>query len=146
MFKKHLLFSIYFTKLLFIISDKNEEISNAIGKEVKRGVTGLYGKGMYSNKDKLICPTFSKNYFDFLVITNIFKCKNINLETDLLYLIRLNYKVMLLNKYNYKSYHKDISFLSGHTKAIITKYGIARTDFKKLMIHHQIPNLKKSSW
>lgn len=45
---------IYFTKLLFIISDKNEEISNAIGKEVKRGVTGLYGKGMYSNKDKLI--------------------------------------------------------------------------------------------
>jgi len=45
---------IYFTKLLFIISDKNEEISNAIGNEVKRGVTGLYGKGMYSNKDKLI--------------------------------------------------------------------------------------------
>ena len=45
---------IYFTKLLFIISDKNEEISNAIGIEVKRGVTGLYGKGMYSNKDKLV--------------------------------------------------------------------------------------------
>lgn len=45
---------IYFTKLLFIISDKNEEISNAIKNEVKRGVTGLYGKGMYSNKDKLV--------------------------------------------------------------------------------------------
>ena len=45
---------IYFTKLLFIISDKNEAISSAIGNEVKRGVTGLYGKGMYSNKDKLI--------------------------------------------------------------------------------------------
>lgn len=45
---------IYFTKLLFIISDKNEEISNAIGAEVKRGVTGLYGKGMYSNKEKLV--------------------------------------------------------------------------------------------
>lgn len=45
---------IYFTKLLFIISDKNEEISSAIGNEVKRGVTGLYGKGMYSNQDKLI--------------------------------------------------------------------------------------------
>jgi len=45
---------IYFTKLLFIISDRNEEISSAIGNEVKRGVTGLYGKGMYSNKDKLI--------------------------------------------------------------------------------------------
>lgn len=45
---------IYFTKLLFIISDKNEEISKAIGNEVKRGVTGLYGKGMYRDKDKLI--------------------------------------------------------------------------------------------
>lgn len=45
---------IYFTKLIFIISDKNEEISNAIGKEVRRGVTGLYGKGMYKDKNKLI--------------------------------------------------------------------------------------------
>ena len=45
---------VYFTKLLFIISDKNEEISKLIEQDVKRGVTGLYGKGMYSNKDKLI--------------------------------------------------------------------------------------------
>ena len=45
---------VYFTKLLFIISDKNEEISEAIVKEVKRGVTGLYGKGMFQNKEKLI--------------------------------------------------------------------------------------------
>ena len=45
---------IYFTKLLFIISDKNQEISDAIVFEVGRGVTGLYGKGMYKNNDKLI--------------------------------------------------------------------------------------------
>lgn len=45
---------IYFTKLLFVISDKNEEISEKIKNEVKRGVTGLYGKGMYSHKDKLV--------------------------------------------------------------------------------------------
>lgn len=45
---------IYFTKLLFIISDKNDEISEAIKNEIKRGVTGLYGKGMYSNKEKII--------------------------------------------------------------------------------------------
>ncbi len=45
---------VYFTKLLFIISDKNEEISDSIEKNVKRGVTGLYGKGMYSDKDKLV--------------------------------------------------------------------------------------------
>lgn len=45
---------IYFTKLLFIISDKNQEISDSIVNEVKRGVTGLYGKGMYKEKEKLI--------------------------------------------------------------------------------------------
>ncbi len=45
---------VYFTKLLFIISDKNDEISKVIVNEVGRGVTGLYGKGMYKNKDKLI--------------------------------------------------------------------------------------------
>lgn len=45
---------VYYTKLLFIISDKNEEISAVIENEIKRGVTGLYGKGMYSNKDKLV--------------------------------------------------------------------------------------------
>lgn len=45
---------IYFTKLLFIISDKSEEISKLIGKEVRRGVSGIYGKGMYTNTQKLI--------------------------------------------------------------------------------------------
>lgn len=45
---------IYFTKLLIIISDKNEEISKEIGKKIQRGTTGLYGKGMYTNTDKLV--------------------------------------------------------------------------------------------
>ena len=45
---------LYFTKLLIIISDKSEEISKAIQTKVRRGVTGLYGKGMYMNTDKLI--------------------------------------------------------------------------------------------
>ena len=45
---------IYFTKLLFIVSNKNELISNKIENEIHRGVTGLYGKGMYTNNDKLI--------------------------------------------------------------------------------------------
>ena len=92
------------------------------------------------NKDKLLCKNFSKYYFDFLVI------KNIKIEKKIIFLILVNYHNILQNKYNYKTYHKDISFLSGRTKAIITKYGIARTDFKRLMIYHQIPNLKKSSW
>lgn len=45
---------IYFTKLLVIISDKNEEIATEIGKIIHRGATGLYGKGMYTNKEKLV--------------------------------------------------------------------------------------------
>lgn len=45
---------VHYTKLLFIISDKNDRISKAISDKVKRGVTGLYGKGMYRDKDKLV--------------------------------------------------------------------------------------------
>ena len=43
---------IYFTKV--IISDKNEQIAERIGNIIKRGTTGLYGKGMYTNQEKLV--------------------------------------------------------------------------------------------
>ncbi len=43
-----------FTKLLFIISDKNEEIAKAVGYLLKRGTTGLLGKGMYTKDRKLV--------------------------------------------------------------------------------------------
>lgn len=45
---------IYFTKLLLIISDKNEEIATQIGEKIKRGTTGIYGKGMYTKEKKLV--------------------------------------------------------------------------------------------
>lgn len=45
---------INFTKLLIIISDKNQEISEEIGEKVKKGTTGLFGKGMYTNEYKLV--------------------------------------------------------------------------------------------
>lgn len=45
---------IYFTKLLFIVSNKSEEISKKIENDIHRGVTGLRGKGMYTDSDKLI--------------------------------------------------------------------------------------------
>ncbi len=45
---------IYFTKLLLIVSNKNEEIAKAIGDKIRRGTTGLYGKGMYTGQDKLV--------------------------------------------------------------------------------------------
>jgi len=49
---------INFTKLIIIISDKSEEISEKI-QELERGVTGIYGKGMYTKTEKLvlICAT-----------------------------------------------------------------------------------------
>ena len=45
---------IYFTKLVFIISDKSQEISELIKRRVKRGGTGIYGKGLYTDTEKLI--------------------------------------------------------------------------------------------
>lgn len=46
-----------FSKMMFIISDKYIEISNEIGNKISRGTTGIYSKGMYTNKEKtmLMC-------------------------------------------------------------------------------------------
>lgn len=43
-----------FTKLIFIVSKKSEEIAEKIGKSIERGTTGIYGKGMYTNEERLI--------------------------------------------------------------------------------------------
>lgn len=45
---------IFFSKLLFIISEKNDVIAKEIETKIARGITGLYGKGMYTNQDKMI--------------------------------------------------------------------------------------------
>lgn len=45
---------IYFTKLLIIISNKSQEISEEIGEKIRKGTTGLFGKGMYTNEHKTI--------------------------------------------------------------------------------------------
>ena len=75
---------INFTKLMIIVSNKSEEIAKQIDKKVARGSTGLYGKGMYTNKNKLIlmCAVYRKDVArikiiakeidpkSFIVITN----------------------------------------------------------------------------
>lgn len=43
-----------FTKLVFVVSDKSEEIAKQIEIQMQRGVTGLLGKGMYTQKEKLV--------------------------------------------------------------------------------------------
>lgn len=45
---------IYFTKLVIIISDRNEEIAEVIGEKIGKGTTGPYGKGMYKDEQKLV--------------------------------------------------------------------------------------------
>lgn len=45
---------INFSKMICIISDKSNEISKLINEEFKKGTTGLFGKGMYKNKKKLV--------------------------------------------------------------------------------------------
>lgn len=45
---------INFSKMIIIISDKYDQISDSINKVLVRGTTGLYGKGMYTNKERTI--------------------------------------------------------------------------------------------
>lgn len=45
---------VYFTKMMFIVSDKYEKIAQEIGRKVERGSTGIYAKGMYTNKEKMM--------------------------------------------------------------------------------------------
>lgn len=75
---------VYFTKMIFIVSDKYKEISKEIEENVRRGVTGLQAKGMYTNEEKMmlwcissrnetirikqICKRIDRN--SFIVISN----------------------------------------------------------------------------
>lgn len=45
---------INFTKLIYIISDRYLDISEEILKELERGITGIYAKGMYTNEEKMM--------------------------------------------------------------------------------------------
>ena len=43
-----------FTKMIFIVSNKYEEIAKNIGTKIGRGSTGIYAQGMYHETDKMI--------------------------------------------------------------------------------------------
>ena len=45
---------IYFSKMVYIISDKYSKIAEKITEKAQRGTTGIYAKGMYTNKDKML--------------------------------------------------------------------------------------------
>lgn len=43
-----------FTKMIFIVSNKYEEIAKQIGIKTGRGSTGIYAQGMYNEKDRMM--------------------------------------------------------------------------------------------
>ena len=63
---------INFCKVIYIISDKSEKILEAINIQANRGATGLYGKGAYTNKEKIVIMCVTKRR-DIVDIRNIAK-------------------------------------------------------------------------
>lgn len=51
---------INFSKIIYIISDKHEEIIYIINKEIKRGATSLYGRGSFTGKNRMVIMCVSK--------------------------------------------------------------------------------------
>lgn len=45
---------VYFTKMMFIVTEQYQAIAEEIGKKLERGTTGIYAKGMYTNEDKMM--------------------------------------------------------------------------------------------
>ena len=76
---------INFSKMIYIISDRYEEISYLLNMKLNRGGTGLYGKGLYSQREKIIvmCVTKRSNIIEikdlvkkidneaFIIITDV---------------------------------------------------------------------------
>ena len=63
---------INFCKIIYIISDSYDDIMKVINLEMRRGATGLYGKGSFSQKDKMIIMCVSKRR-DIEIIKTISK-------------------------------------------------------------------------
>lgn len=66
---------INFCKVIYIISEKYDELVELINLEMKRGATGLYGKGSYTQKNKMVIMCVSKR-------NDIEKIKNIAKKID----------------------------------------------------------------
>ena len=66
---------INFCKIIYIISEKYDELVEIINSEIKRGATGLYGKGSYTQKNKMVIMCVSKR-------NDIEKIKSIEKKID----------------------------------------------------------------
>ncbi len=66
---------INFSKMMYIVSDKYEEIAEKINLDIESGATGLYGKGMYTSKERTILMCITKR-------RNVMTIKNMAMEID----------------------------------------------------------------
>lgn len=66
---------INFSKMLYIVSDKYEEIAEKVNLDIEGGATGLYGKGMYTSKERTVLMCVTKR-------RNVMVIKNMALEID----------------------------------------------------------------
>ncbi len=64
-----------FAKIIYIISDKHEEITEIINKEIKKGATSLYGRGSFTGKNRMVIMCVSKR-------RDIDKIKSISKKID----------------------------------------------------------------
>ena len=64
-----------FCKVIYIVSEKYEELVKVINLEIKKGATGLYGKGGFTRRSKMVIMCVSKR-------NDIEKIKNISKEID----------------------------------------------------------------
>lgn len=66
---------IYFTKMMFIVSNKYKEIAQEIGKKLDRGSTAIYAKGTYTKEKKMMLWCVASR-------TEVVKIKEIAQEID----------------------------------------------------------------
>lgn len=85
---------IYFTKMILIISDKNEIISKEIEEKIQRGITGLYGKGMYTGQEKLVlmCAASRRDVSRIKIIARKIDSKSFIIITNSREVVGLGFK------------------------------------------------------
>jgi len=73
-----------FAKMAYVISDRYEEIADAVMNQIGRGVTGVSATGMYSNQDKkmLFCVVSKKEIVRIIEISQKIDPKSFVIVSD----------------------------------------------------------------
>jgi len=102
----------------------------------------MYNKINRNNKikDNKNRKLFLKNYINIYIIKNILISLKYNIEDKIIFYVYIKNKFNINNyKYYHFTYFKDFDMISGKSKSIITKYGLSRIEFRKLILFNKIP-------